>query len=226
MTVPSAGLGSEEIAYFGYGSLVNEFTWARSYQKVPAEIQNWRREWKHCVDASFGRICALTVSRELSSRIQGVFIKCSLSELKAVDNREIGYERVEMPIDDVVDRPDTLPSRLFIYRSTPASYRLGSREYPLWLSYIEVVMDGYLQTFGDAGLDRFIATTSYWATPILDDRELPKYPRARQLPVERRLLFERKLFSLPGVSLFQIEEPTDGKRRGGSRGAGEVGGDA
>jgi len=201
MAIP--GDDSEEVAYFGYGSLVNEFTWPRPYQKEPGKIQNWRREWKHCVDASFGRICALTVSHASNSRIQGVFIRCAYSELKEVDDREIGYERVELPFGDVVAATNPLPPRLFLYQSTSECYRAGNRDYPIWLSYIEVVMDGYLQMFGETGLDQFISDTAGWAAPILDDREFPKYPRARQLPIERRRLFEQRLSALGDLSFFR-----------------------
>src|SRR4051794_39444257 len=93
---------SDEVAFFGYGSLVNEFTWTRAYAMEPAEVHGWTRQWKHCVDTPFGSVCALTVCPTHDSDIQGILIKCSERELAEVDEREIGYERVEISRDAVI----------------------------------------------------------------------------------------------------------------------------
>src|SRR5215216_1005069 len=93
---------SAEVAFFGYGSLVNELTWPRVYEREPAEIQNWVRAWKHCVDTPFGRVCALTATRSTKKSIQGVFITCRFDELADLDQREIGYERIQIAPMDVV----------------------------------------------------------------------------------------------------------------------------
>lgn len=191
---------SNAVAYFGYGSLVNEFTWARRYESHPAELRGWVREWKHCVDAPFGRVCALTVSPHADGMIQGLFIICAREDLKAVDEREIGYERVEITRSAVVAAND-LPDELYIYRSNPRYYREGSSEYPLLLSYVEVVMFGYLRAFGEAAVERFIETTTGWRTPFLDDRMNPIYPRAMQLPIDKRRLIEEKLRMMKGLEI-------------------------
>jgi glutathione-specific gamma-glutamylcyclotransferase len=186
---------ANQVAYFGYGSLVNELTWTRKYEMITAEIHNWIREWKHCVDTPWGRVCALTVSREAKSAVQGAFILCDLAELKEVDEREIGYERVELSRDDVVSPALTLPDRLFVYRSTPPAFRSGDAMYPLWMSYIEVVLVGYWRVFGETGIDHFINSTRGWDTPILDDRAQPLYPRFVQLQADDRNFIEQKLRS-------------------------------
>ena len=49
------------------------------------------------------------------------------------------------------------------------------------LSYLDVVVQGYLRTFGPDGADRFFATTDGWDTPILNDRKAPRYSRHQQL---------------------------------------------
>lgn len=191
---------SSEVAYFGYGSLVNELTWARKYEMVPAEIRNWMREWRHCVDTPWGRVCALTVSPLADGIVQGAFIKSDLSELQEIDEREIGYERVEIIRSDLVSSAGALPDRLFIYKSGEQAYRSGDRHYPLWLSYVEVVIFGYWRVFGEEGVDRFMASTKGWNTPIIDDRTKPLYPRFTQLNIEQRAFIEGKIRAMDGVT--------------------------
>ena len=197
-------LTSNSVAFFGYGSLVNEFTWSRDYDSQPLEIRNWIREWRHCVDAPFGRTCALTVTRRPNSRLQGILIRCNADELAQIDEREIGYERVELSHHDVVSVVENLPKRLYIYTSMPDYNRWGSWEYPIWFSYAEVVLYGYLKVFEKEGVDKFIHSTSGWMAPILDDRKAPRYPRISKLPMEDRTFIERKIQNIDGVTIYSI----------------------
>jgi hypothetical protein len=105
----STNRGIHEVAFFGYGSLVNEQTLAGKYSVQLSEIENWTREWRHCVDTPFGRVCALTVSREENARVEGVFITCKDFELAQFDEREMGYRRVELSRTDTVSSNLNLP---------------------------------------------------------------------------------------------------------------------
>ena len=58
-------------------------------------------------------------------------------------------------------------------------------------SYLDVVMQGYFQQFGQSGLERFMETTLNFDCPILEDRAAPRYPRATQLSDEEIELFAR-----------------------------------
>jgi glutathione-specific gamma-glutamylcyclotransferase len=191
-----------DAAYFGYGSLVNELTWARKYEMVPTRLAHWTREWKHCVETPGGKICALTVARDATSSVEGAFIKCNLDQLHEIDEREIGYERIKVSVEEVASSASALPTHLFIYKSLPQHYRSGTPNYPLWFSYLEVVVYGYWRVFGEAGIDRFIASTTGWDTPILDDRDAPRYPRFHQLGVDDRKLIEKKSRAYWGKGLF------------------------
>jgi hypothetical protein len=48
-------------------------------------------------------------------------------------------------------------------------------------SYLDVVVQGYLNEFGEAGAALFFATTHGWDAPILNDRKAPLYPRDQVL---------------------------------------------
>jgi len=193
---------TDEAAFFGYGSLVNELTLSKKYHIQSGKIQRWKREWKHCVDTPFGRVCALTASRAENVFLDGVFISCSEIELRQFDEREIGYNRLEIARSDVIYSSGHLPDRLYVYASSPEYYRAGDLHYPIWLSYLEVVMYGYLRMFGEAGVDRFVQTTEGWPTPIIDDRQNPRYPRFKKLSDEHRNLIETWLHNIEGVKLY------------------------
>ncbi|HWX83086.1 MAG TPA: gamma-glutamylcyclotransferase family protein [Xanthobacteraceae bacterium] len=178
---------------FGYGSLVNELTLAKKLNARPGRLDNWVREWKHCVEAPFGRVCALTIAREDKVSIQGVYITCPDAEFAELDKREIGYQREILRLDDVKEPIPTGTTAVVAYTSTPSAYRPGSPEFPIWLSYVEVVLYGYLLVFGAEGVDEFIRTTRGWSAPVIDDRSKPFYPRATKIPNPDRRLIERKL---------------------------------
>jgi hypothetical protein len=193
----------DHAAFFGYGSLVNELTWARRYEMIPARLDGWKREWKHCVDTPWGPVCALTAVPAQGSSIHGVFIKSDLPELAELDEREIGYARLELDASDVQASRSKLPERLFIYTSQAQAYRSGSTCFPLWLSYIEVVTYGFWRVFGERGVDEYISSTDGWDAPTIDDRERPRYPRMMRLTVDERAFIERKIMAIDGMTILK-----------------------
>ena len=75
----------------------------------------------------------------------------------------------------------------------------ADREFPILLSYVEVVLAGYFSTFGTEGLQRFYDSTLGWDSYILDDRKSPIYPRYFEPPKEV-LLLKRRRFRLSKMS--------------------------
>jgi hypothetical protein len=64
------------------------------------------------------------------------------------------------------------------------------------LSYIDVVVQGYLREFGEEGVARFFATTDGWDAPVADDRADPIYLRHQTLTRAERALVDRWLDDL------------------------------
>ena len=132
---------------------------------------------------------ALTIVAAPSSTIDGVIAKApSWDEL---DAREIGYDRHRLmdPLrdhasDEVIDKD------VNVYRSKPECLGLPCPGFPIWRSYVDAVLQGYLRQFGDGGLQRFMATTDGWSRHLVDDREAPRYPRAVQLDPREVELFD------------------------------------
>ena len=58
---------------------------------------------------------------------------------------------------------------------------MPAKEHRIWLSYLDVVLQGYLHVFGSEGPAHFMATTDGWDIGIEDDRGAPQYPRAQSL---------------------------------------------
>ena len=61
------------------------------------------------------------------------------------------------------------------------------------LSYLDVVVQGYLREFGEQGVQRFFDTTDGWDAPVLNDRADPVYPRHRTLNEQERALVDDML---------------------------------
>jgi glutathione-specific gamma-glutamylcyclotransferase len=196
------------VAYFGYGSLVNELTWLqcerRHPERYPVEVQNWTRQWKHCVDTPHGSGCVLTAVERAGSRIHGILVCCDAADLAEIDAREDGYDRVELPRRDVLSCLGNLPDKLYIYKSKPSQYRPGGVSCPIWYSYAEAVLHGFLTVFKTAGVDEFIRSTSGWTVPVIDDRDRPQYRRAVKtlISAEDKMYIEEKIRQISGVQII------------------------
>jgi Gamma-glutamyl cyclotransferase, AIG2-like len=203
---------SAAVAYFGYGSLVNELTWLQSErrhpERYPVEIENWTREWGHCVDTPAGPMCVLTAVERAGCRIQGILIRCDAADLAQIDAREDGYDRIELPRRDVLSPVGDLPEKLYIYQSRSPHYRRGGVDFPIWFSYIETVLHGFLSVFKTEGVDAFIRSTSGWTAPVIDDRDNPNYRRSPKglISANERLYIEQKVRQIAGIRIIQAAE--------------------
>ncbi|MDB2407661.1 gamma-glutamylcyclotransferase [Jannaschia sp.] len=163
--------------FFGYGSLVNLAT--HDYPGARREtVRGWARTWRHTAlrDAAF-----LTATPAPDSAIDGVVAEVPGGDWGALDRREAVYLRRALPEGPAIYH---IPEDLH----APATTLL-----PIQLSYLDVVVQGYLRLFGEAGVDRFFATTLGWEAPILDDRAAPLYPRAQELSPAETALVDDKL---------------------------------
>ena len=88
-----------------------------------------------------------------------------------------------------------LPHRpqIAVYAIPDGQHQAPSTEHSLLLSYIDVVVQGYLREFGPGGVARFFATTDGWDAPVIDDRATPQYPRHCRLTPEETALVDDHL---------------------------------
>ncbi len=159
---------------FGYGSLVNRAT--HDYGDMqPAVLTGWRRVWQH---TSLRQLAYLSVEPDAGTRISGVVMAVPVAD-SALERREASYGRTD--VSTLVEHNFPAPVAINTF-TIPARIHAAPRPgATLLLSYIDVVVQGYFQVFGEAGVQDFFATTRGWGAQVLDDRAKPQYPRHQRL---------------------------------------------
>ena len=172
--------------FFGYGSLVNRRT--HVYQDAhPATLKGWRRCWRHIADLD---TAFLTATPSADDEIEGLIATVPGADWVALDQREMYYVRVNTGgVEHGLNfAPEVQHYHAPLDLNAPAD---GLR--PILLSYLDVVVQGYLTEHGEAGVGRFFETTDGWDAPILNDRATPRYPRHQVLSDGERGLVDRQL---------------------------------
>lgn len=171
--------------FFGYGSLVNRKTHA--YCDVHrAHLRGWRRVWRQ---THLRNLAFLSVEPAPDVAIDGLIAAVPGADWDALDEREMAYHR--SPISDGLTHPGPDTARVEIYQVSPQNMTDGA--HPILLSYLDVVVQGYLAEFGADGVAAFFETTAGWDIPIMDDRSAPFYPRHQQLGSAERDLVDAAL---------------------------------
>lgn len=171
--------------FFGYGSLVNRAT--HDYpQAQPATLTGWRRIW---VRTALRDVVFLSVHPAQGDSIDGLIASVPRADWAALDLRESGYTRIDAT---AAVQHQAMASDIAIYQVPSAAQRKGG-DHRILLSYLDVVVQGFLREFGEAGAEHFFATTDGWDTPVQDDRAAPLYPRAQTLSAPERALTDRLL---------------------------------
>ena len=169
---------------FGYGSLVNRATLPPFVDARPATVTGWRRAWRATSVDHTGGVCSLSVVPADGVSIEGLLVTFSDEVRPVIDAREHRYD----PLPATVDGEPVI-----IFRAHPDVDRFGDAEYPVHLSYVDCIVQGFLREFGADGVHRFMATTDGWHVPVLDDRAAPHYPRAQALSDAERQLVDEML---------------------------------
>jgi len=182
--------------YFGYGSLVNPDARMADRDFQPAILSGWRRSWSlsGLYQDKGPRICGLTIEPADGSEIEGVVATRASSDWSDLDERERRYNRTPL-------QPDRLhgvaPGETSVYISKPEHLQPATPDNQFLQSYCDCVMQGYLRVFGEAGMNRFIATTAHWTPGAMRlDRGDPMYPRAVQLTSKETTLIDAAYRSL------------------------------
>ena len=165
--------------FFGYGSLVNRSTHDFS-QAQTASATGWRRAWR---STRLRPVSFLTAVPDSSCEIDGLIAHVSNDDWAALDEREHAYARVDAA-HQVTHGLGNSASSIAIYAIESGHHFDPSFDHPILLSYLDVVIQGYLKEFGEAGAMRFFETTSGWEAPLLNDRAKPLYPRHKTLTAD------------------------------------------
>ncbi len=174
---------------FGYGSLVNVAT--HDYgQAHHATLQGWRRVWQH---TKLRDLAYLSAVPDEDSSIQGVVLDVPDAD-PALENREAAYGRAD--VSGLVSHKLGPDISVDVFAIEPGIHAPHSAASTLLLSYIDVVVQGYLREMGEAGVARFFESTDGWGGRIIDDRAAPLYPRHQVLTREEIALTDHWLTRL------------------------------
>ncbi len=173
--------------FFGYGSLVNLSTHDFPDPR-PARLKGWRRAWRH---TDLRPVAFLTAIPHPGSEIDGMIAHVPENDWVALDEREWAYDRISATHS--ITHPLTDEVEIAVYAVPKERHSEPADKHPLLLSYLDVVVQGYLRAFGPDGADRFFATTDGWETPVLNDRAEPRYPRHQQLNADETSFVDDRL---------------------------------
>ena len=178
--------GMTQRGFFGYGSLVNRATHGYRVLACP-ELPGWRREWCQTGTREFS---FLSARRDASAAISGLVAEVPDNDWAALDEREFAYEK--SPLANALSH---LPlTDIQIYSVPDANHKPAPC--PILLSYLDVVVQGFLAEFGPEGVANFFTTTTGWHVGVLDDRAAPIYPRHQNLARHETALVDRHLAAL------------------------------
>jgi len=178
--------------FFGYGSLVNRATHDFS-PTWPARLTGWRRIWRH---THARQTPFLSVRRADDTTLDGLVAQIQSGAWPVLDQREAGYDRLPLAGGLTCAAPGLLA--VHIYAVATRDVVTPAAPAPILLSYLDVVVQGYLEQFGTDGVTRFFATTDGWNIPVLDDRAAPRYPRHQPVGAAIRGLTEQALQAVGG----------------------------
>ena len=179
--------------FFGYGSLVNVAT--HIYRPfAPAQCKGWRRVWRHTPARD---LAYLSVQQDDGCQIDGLIAAVPDANWAVLDLREGGYSRSVVEPQSITHQADV--GSVHIYHVTDFDTPAPQQKSSILLSYLDVVVTGYLSVFGIGGVDDFFATTDGWDAPILNDRSKPIYPRHVETTAEQRALVDDHLRNLSAV---------------------------
>lgn len=159
--------------FFGYGSLVN--TSSHNFDDISnARLVGWRRVWQR---TNLRKFSFLSVHKSNNFSIDGVIASVPDGHWTRLDEREAGYDRIIG--SKMVEHTSARADSISFYR-IPDHNLHHCKKCPILLSYLDVVLMGFLQRFGEQGFSNFFETTDQWDTGIFNDRDDPRYPRAQE----------------------------------------------
>ena len=161
----------------------------------------YERRWNFRSSTGF---TALGVSRVPSSAadiaantppargMNGVLFQVPSSMMSGFDKREIGYHKVQIPleyIEFVEEMKPTIASphkptfpelsksdKIWIYAPQASQCREADENHPLLQSYVDTVLQGCLEWGGEAMAEEFVLSTGGWSAYFLNDTPSSRRP--------------------------------------------------
>jgi hypothetical protein len=153
----------------------------------------YRRGWNYRSNTGFTAL-GITIAKdeEPAADINGVLFQITEQMLADFDRREVGYDRVEIIMDDLelVARGsykegeegkgkaenETPNGKMWVYIPQEAYCIEANEDHPILQSYVDTVMQGCLEWGGEQMAMDFVATTSNWSPYFLNDTPSSRRP--------------------------------------------------
>jgi hypothetical protein len=128
--------------------------------------------------------------QQCGSDINGVLFRVTKELMPDFDRREVGYEKVLIPLEYLdFDHGDATSEsadmwhmqlspedRLWLYVPLESHCKPADENHPLLQSYVDTVMQGCLEWGGEMMAETFINTTGGWSTYFLNDTPSSRRP--------------------------------------------------
>ncbi len=195
----------EEYDYiFGFGSIMNRGTHGEAVlpgvSVVLSKEFGYERQWNFRSSTGFTAL-GVSKSDESAQDVNGVLFRVTQAMIPVFDRREVGYEKVRIPIEYLEFRPsdenpqeeespnnhsDDVSSswhqnlgpedRLWLYVPLESHKKMADETHPLLQSYVDTVLQGCLEWGGEAMAEQFLQTTGGWSTYFLNDTPSSRRP--------------------------------------------------
>ncbi|PSW17614.1 gamma-glutamylcyclotransferase [Photobacterium sanctipauli] len=158
---------------FGYGSLINHHSRTRTGQTseaLPVTVEGIERHWGK-IDSRY--TISPLVARMGEGECNGVLMRVCDVALKQFDQREMGYQRIELAPEQIVTNHD-FDKRQPIWVYVRSEHEPPCEVQPIMQTYVDTVLAGCL-SISESFAEKFVQTTKGWHHPLENDRHQPKY---------------------------------------------------
>ena len=145
----------------------------------------YKRKWNFRSSTGF---TALGVVKDADNAddINGILFQIPHEEISNFDRREVGYERVKVPLDclefdntmnDTCTQFTMQPDdNIWIYIPLQSHTLYADENHPLLQSYVDTVLQGCIEWGEESMAEQFILTTGGWSTYYLNDTPSSRRP--------------------------------------------------
>ena len=156
---------------FGYGSLVNNNT--HDHDNIqPAILNGWQRAWRK---TPLRPVCYLSIIPVSEGRILGSVSEIRQADWPSLQEREAAYDLINVAADLTIEnRPQ---ARLSTFTIPSDRCQIPDPDSQVLLSYLDTVIQGYFDMFGEISVHDFFDSTQDWQSTFVDDRTKPIYRR-------------------------------------------------
>jgi hypothetical protein len=204
-----ANLDDDEYDYlFGFGSIINTSTHApwlatskdSKVEALPGAVATlkssfgYQRRWNFRSTTGFTALGLSPVDNNgpedvIKSGINGVVFRINRSMVRSFDRREVGYQRLSIPLEFLQFHSDltgtcerqtkfelTENERIWIYVPSPSQCLHADENHPLLQSYVDTVLQGCLEWGGESMVEDLILMTGGWSIFFLNDTPSSRRP--------------------------------------------------